>query len=53
MASRTDTCVSFRHGNRRLGKKLPIKDGKDDKLTNATPRVQHMERSKVGVSEAP
>ncbi|CAN0321501.1 unnamed protein product [Pylaiella littoralis] len=34
----------------RLGKKLQKNGAKDDKLTNATARVQHMERSKVMVS---
>lgn len=45
-----DNRLPFRHGNRRLGKKIPRKDGEVGKLTNATARVQHMERSKVRAS---
>lgn len=42
----TNTFLFFLE-NRRLGKKMPKKDGEDNKLTNATARVQHMIRSKV------
>lgn len=42
--------VRLRNCRRKLGKKVPQKDREDGKLTNATARVQHMERSRVSPS---
>ncbi|CAB1099978.1 unnamed protein product [Ectocarpus sp. CCAP 1310/34] len=41
---------TFPQPGKKLGKKVPKKDREDAKLTNATARVQHMERSREMVS---
>ncbi|CAM9135218.1 unnamed protein product [Ectocarpus fasciculatus] len=45
-----DAWTGYLSTARQLGKKVPQKDKEDGKLTNATARVQHMERSREMVS---
>ncbi|CAN0510344.1 unnamed protein product [Ectocarpus sp. 12 AP-2014] len=45
-----DAWTGYLSTARKLGKKVPKKDREDAKLTNATARVQHMERSREMVS---